>query len=277
MTTTQDTQTMIEQFARSTQDEGRSAATVRAYKGDVVQFVAWAESVDRPIDAASVTAWLSASRAEMSPASTRRRAASLRRFIAWAGEPTDALDRYKLPVPKRTVPHPLTGGMEDIRMMLFCSKTSEQRALVALQGFGALRVSEARATTVEDIDFETGVVHIRGKGDKERDIVFSTTGEAFGHLRERATEVGTGPLVTLADRSARQAVTSIAKRAGVRAHTKSSVSSHDLRATAATALYEASGHDIRLVQEFLGHSSVKQTEIYVGVSRERLTKAVGML
>ena len=49
---------------------------------------------------------------------------------------------------------------------------------------------------------------------------------------------------------------------------------HSLRHTAATRIYEASGGDLILAKEFLGHASVRTTEIYAHANREKMQNAV---
>ena len=49
---------------------------------------------------------------------------------------------------------------------------------------------------------------------------------------------------------------------------------HSLRHTAATRIYEASGGDLILTRESLGHASVQATQVYALASRERMQKAV---
>ena len=51
------------------------------------------------------------------------------------------------------------------------------------------------------------------------------------------------------------------------------VNTHALRHRAGTAVYRNSGHDLRLTQEFLGHSSPNTTAIYVHVEDDELMKA----
>ena len=77
------------------------------------------------------------------------------------------------------------------------------------------------------------------------------------------------PLIPLEDRNARALVTSIGARAGI----KGPVSSHDLRATFATELYNKT-HNIRLVQTLLGHASVTTTQAYLGIDMHEGVKAV---
>jgi integrase len=52
------------------------------------------------------------------------------------------------------------------------------------------------------------------------------------------------------------------------------LSSHSLRKTWARRLYELSGHDILLVRDGLGHSSVDITQRYLTTKRERLDEMV---
>lgn len=55
------------------------------------------------------------------------------------------------------------------------------------------------------------------------------------------------------------------------------LSFHSLRHTACTRLYEATGGDLRLVQRFARHASVRSTERYTHPSDERLARAVDLI
>ncbi|HIF24358.1 MAG TPA: hypothetical protein EYQ27_21225, partial [Gemmatimonadetes bacterium] len=48
---------------------------------------------------------------------------------------------------------------------------------------------------------------------------------------------------------------------------------HSLRHRAGTVVYEGTGHDLRVAQEFLGHSSPEMTARYVHVTRPDLLRA----
>lgn len=54
----------------------------------------------------------------------------------------------------------------------------------------------------------------------------------------------------------------------------SGLSTHSLRKSWAARLYEKSGHDLLLVRDGLGHSSVAVTQLYLGVDRQRLDQMV---
>ena len=61
------------------------------------------------------------------------------------------------------------------------------------------------------------------------------------------------------------------KRAGL--DTKK-YSTHKLRHTAATLMYQYGNVDIRALQELLGHESISTTEIYTHVANEQVRNAV---
>lgn len=52
---------------------------------------------------------------------------------------------------------------------------------------------------------------------------------------------------------------------------------HSLRHTFASFLYKAGDHNLRLVQELLGHSSIRVSEVYTTVFSEERTEAVERL
>jgi site-specific recombinase XerD len=66
------------------------------------------------------------------------------------------------------------------------------------------------------------------------------------------------PGVSISDRT----LDHIVKKNAIRAGIKKEISSHTLRHTFATHLLEA-GVNLRLIQEFLGHTSLKTTSIYL--------------
>ena len=154
--------------------------------------------------------------------------------------------------------------------MIEQTRNIEQEALVALGGFMGLRVSESLGFCTHHLDLDSMLATIRGKGDKTRVIPVSS--QAWTHIAPAYAMAMSKPdhrLVSYQDRFARQIITNLARRANL----KREVTSHDLRATFATAAYDKT-RDIRAVQELLGHASSETTEIYTGVLMENLRKAV---
>lgn len=260
----------IDRFRVSLSARGKSDNTASAYATDLRVFLTEIdqESIQKDDYEETAENWLTGNRKRIALKTTSRRLTSVRAFAKWAGWPA-ALVEYAAPHPVPGVPHPLPEGPDGVRRMAEVARTCQQRALVALCGFVGLRISEALNVKVEDI---RGMeLRVLGKGEKVRYVPISS--EAWGLMAEAVTtsflEGGTDPVIPIADRVARSNVTQMGRRANL----ARAVSSHDLRATFATAVYDKT-KDMRLVQELLGHSSVETTQIYVGVKRAALRDAV---
>lgn len=249
---------------------GRSVNTVRGYTSDLMEFLKATGEVSHEEYEELAQAWLNLNRAKMSPKTTARRLTSLRGFAKFAGW-GPVLEEYIAPTPGKTIPHPIPEGADGLRRMIECSKNFEQAAIVALGGFVGCRISESLSLRTTDFDIHSMQVTIRGKGDKTRTVPVSP--EAWVNIQSAwvlAHNKQDHQVVSYKDRFARQIVTNLGKRAGLRRPIKS----HDLRATFATAALEAAGGNVRVVQELLGHSSVETTEIYTGIQMSAMREAV---
>lgn len=249
---------------------GRSENTVKGYASDLREFVKATGEVSQEEYEELAQSWLNLYRAKLSPKTTARRLTSLRGFARWAGW-GPVLEDYIAPTPGKTIPHPIAEGAEGVRAMIERAKNYEQAAIVALGGFVGCRISESLSLRTYDFDTQTMQVTIRGKGDKTRVVPVSP--EAWVNIQSSwvlAHSKSDNKLISYKDRFARQLVTNL----GVRAGLKRKVSSHDLRATFATEALDRTGGNIRVVQELLGHESVETTEIYTGVSMSAMREAV---
>ena len=180
------------------------------------------------------------------------------------------LDEYVAPVPGRPMPHPLPEGIPGVISMCEAARKAPHAALVALGGLVGCRVAESLSIRPMDIDLHDMMVTIRGKGDKTRVVPVSRT--AWTYLAPVCVErfaLQTESLLPYGDRFARQLITDL----GVRAKLRRAVSSHDLRATFATHVFDTT-NNIRLTQELLGHASVTTTEAYTLVERRAMRSAV---
>lgn len=193
------------------------------------------------------------------PATTTRRLASLRAFSKYAGYPS-ILAEYMAPKPAPTTPHPLPGGIEDVRACLADATQDHHRALLALIGLCGLRIGEALSCNKHWFDVERMELTVRGKGDKTRVVPVSV--EAWRHI-EPAYNNTSDRIVGICDSSARRFIVRMAGNP-----------SHDFRATFATALNDNPGVNIRTVQELLGHASLVTTQIYTKVHASAKREAV---
>lgn len=252
---------------------GLSERTAVAYATDLRMLLEEIERDHLPMEEFEEIAqdWLTWNRRRLAPKTTSRRLTSARGFAKWAGLGV-ILEDYVAPHAGTPIPHPLPEGLDGVRRMIAEARTTEQSALVAFCGFIGTRVHEARAARPSHFDLINMELKILGKGDKVRYVPVSE--EAWGVLAAPVTAAflnNDALIVPLHDRVARGNITQMGRRAGL----QRPVSSHDLRATFATAVYDKT-KDMRLVQELLGHSSVETTQVYVGVRRKALHDAVNL-
>lgn len=213
--------------------------------------------------------WLTTYRRIVAPKTTNRRITSLKAFASWAGWPAVLTD-YTAPTAAKTAPHPIPEGMDGVRRIMQVTTNEKQRALIALCGYCGCRVAEALAARPSDINLSTMEITIRGKGDRTRVLPISP--QAWDVIQSsvyRAFVSGDTEIIGLHDRFARRVITELGARAGL----KRSISSHDLRATFATAVFDKT-KDVRIVQELLGHASSSTTDGYIGVTQAKMREAV---
>jgi integrase/recombinase XerD len=171
------------------------------------------------------------------------------------------------PKADRPLPNILSGS--EVERLLEHVVSIKYRALLATAYGAGLRISEACALQVTDIDSKRMLIHVRGgKGRKDRVVMLSQ--RLLGLLREYWRTArpqkphlfpGQAPGSTASQRSVRK----VLDKAVVRAKLKKRVTPHVLRHTFATHLLEG-GADIRVIQVLLGHMSIRTTARYTQVS-----------
>ena len=264
----------------------RSPETLRAYLADLDVFIAWATERDRH-DAASVTrrdvrdfvGFLVRRGDERT--SVARRTATLRGYFTFLARrgviEVNPAAGLTAPKPHKKLPELVI--REQLDELLDADWGSDplalrDRAICELLYGAGIRVSELCALDLDDLDDAGGIIHVLGKGSKERIVPLHAT--AFASLAAWRSS-GRAALVTsespgaavffnrrgkrLTPRDVRRILTA---RVG-----KGHIHPHALRHTYATHLLEG-GADLRVVQELLGHESLTTTQIYTHVSKSRL-------
>ena len=120
-----------------------------------------------------------------------------------------------------------------------------------------VRVSELCNMNIEDIDFDEHTIRIRGKGDKMRTVFIDDDTRAdilkfIGNRIEGPVFVG-----QQGKNISSRAIQHIFKN-----YAPSGITPHKIRHSYASELYKRS-KNLRVVQENLGHTSIKTTEIYL--------------
>jgi integrase/recombinase XerD len=152
-------------------------------------------------------------------------------------------------------------------------------ALMVCYGAG-LRISEAVALKVSDIDSQRGLLRIeQGKGHKDRYAMLSPRLLEVLRRYYRATRPQGSYLFPSWRKEQHLCTTSLqlaCREAALRAHITKRVTVHTLRHSFATHLLE-NGTDIRIIQVLLGHSRIDTTARYAAVSPQVVAATVSPL
>lgn len=283
-------------------ERGASAATLAAYRGDLLDYCAFlAARRSEPLTADSdlVRAWLSdLARRGLASASSARRLSSIRQFHKFlyaeghrADDPTLLVEG---PRAIRSVPKIL--GMAEVDRLLSVARegldderrpfgerlhTARTTCLLEVLYATGLRVSELVALPKTAAQGREPLLMVRGKGGRERLVALSEPARAaiatWRRLLESRPGAGAGPWLFPADSMSghltRQAFARDLKTVAAAAGIAGRVSPHALRHAFASHLLQ-NGADLRVVQELLGHADVSTTQIYTHVLDERMKAMV---
>jgi site-specific recombinase XerD len=156
----------------------------------------------------------------------------------------------------------------EVERLLAVAAKGERRdeLLVRLLLATGLRLGEALALEVQDVDLRRGEIRVRrAKGDRPR--VAYVPADLVPRLAEWV-EGRDGRLFAISARHAQRVIGAMAREAGVVA------SAHSLRHTTATRIYARTG-DLGVVQRVLGHASVATTVRYARAEEGAVRRAVG--
>lgn len=134
-----------------------------------------------------------------------------------------------------------------------------------------IRISELVGLDIEDMDFISGILKVRGKGKKERIVPIGDKAiTALRHYLEGKKKQTAAVFLNkkgkrITDRGVRNIVRKYITLAGI----KQKTSAHTFRHSFATHLLDR-GADLRSVQELLGHASLSTTQIYTHLTTEKL-------
>ncbi len=151
------------------------------------------------------------------------------------------------------------------------------RAILELLYSSGLRLAELTGLNCGDVDMVDATVHVTGKGNKDRIIPVGRLAIAallrWQRVRTKLADADETALFVsqrgtrLSGRSVQSRVNYWARRQGI----DTKVYPHLFRHSFATHLLESS-HDLRGVQELLGHASISTTQVYTHLDFQHLAQ-----
>lgn len=216
-----------------------------------------------------------------------RKVSSLRSFFKYLTTKAHILEEnpiqeLEIPALKKSLPKYLTLE-QSLELLSHMDSSSPKRdfCMVTLFLNCGIRLSELVGLNLSNIHMHEKSMTVLGKGNKERLLYLNDAciRSIEEYLRERSQVTGIkeknalflssrGTRITA--RRVQQIIQRSLEQAGLAGQ---GFSTHKLRHTAATLLYQQGGVDIRVLQEMLGHVNLGTTEIYTHTSSQQLKEA----
>lgn len=276
--------TVIEAYIEMLRSERKAAEnTVLAYRNDLGQFVAYLErALPHDADWASVghddvAGFISEIRAGYSSSTIARKIAALKALFAWLKSQglTSLNPAVNMRAPKIERAPPRTLSQEEtVRLLEAATNASparmlRDRALLEFLYSTGMRVSEAIALRMSDLDLERGEARCAGRGARARAAPISP--RALVALKAylagpRVELLGGGQTDILFLNSSgagltRQAVWLMTRQHALAAGLGGDVTPHTLRHSRAAHMLDE-GVDPKRVQEWFGHANISTTQSY---------------
>lgn len=261
-------------------EKNASQHTISSYRIDLQQFVDFNQLDITQITPTKIRSWLVQFQRKGYAKFTRaRKLSSLRTFFKYLIREgyTKTNPVLGISSPKKDGKLPRFLDKEQVVRLLETAEGNNllglrDRAILETLYSGGIRVSELVGLGIDDVDFISEALKVKGKGKKERIVPIGRPAVAAieRYLKERKAK-DTDAVFTnrfgkrLTSRTVQRIVVKYIRKASIPGH----ISPHSLRHTFATHMLDA-GADLRSVQELLGHESISTTQIYTHITPERL-------
>ena len=183
--------------------------------------------------------------------------------------------------PKKGITLPKVLSIEEVDKLLDIDLTNKysyrNKAMLEVMYATGLRVSELVNLKLNQIDFDSDLIRVMGKGSKERIVPVGEVAMRYLkiYINEYRLELLKDDntdyvfLNNLGKRLSRQSFFKIIKNEAIKKNITTNFSPHTLRHSFATHLLDR-GADIVSIKELLGHSSLSTTQIYTHISDQKL-------
>lgn len=249
----------------------KSQRTIKTFKSIIASFMKFIGNKDlREINIWDIDSFLAFLRKKgYKERSLYTAAVAVKRFIDYLGL-SDKLKGFEYPKRPKELPKFLLP--EDVKRLMDAAEDIRDKLIVALLYTTGIRVSELVKIRREDIDLDKNSLKVFGKGSKERIVFFNESTKRLlreyleSHkFRDRDYIFPGRGSKTIHYVTVERVLNRLKRKAGL----SKKVTPHILRHSFATYAL-SQGMDIREIQELLGHASLRTTQVYTHVTRERL-------
>lgn len=264
------------------------AKTVKAYRIDLTQFFSYVQSTEPEKE--TIEQYITELHKKYKQKTIKRKIASIKAFYSYLEEEElveqNPFRKIKVKF-KETIILPRIIPREEIEQLLnyiYASLSSlsgiqykhSLRDAAVIEVFFATgaRVYEISNIRVENINLNSGLIRIMGKGGKERYIQISNTAvldilrKYYAENEPEIKKSGYFFINNRGNRYTEQSIRLMLKKYTLKAGIQRKITPHMFRHSFATYLIEE-GVDVSCVQQILGHSSIKTTQIYIHVAAKK--------
>lgn len=262
--------------------------TIKAYRIDLTQFFSYVQSAEPEKE--TIEQYITDLHKKYKQKTIKRKIASIKAFYSYLEEEElveqNPFRKIKVKF-KETIILPRIIPREEIEQLLnyiYASISSlsgiqykhtlRDAAVIEVFFATGARVYEISNIRAENINLNSGLIRIMGKGGKERYIQISNTA-VLDILRkyyvENEPEIKKSGYFFINNRGKRyteQSIRLMLKKYTLKAGIQRKITPHMFRHSFATYLIEE-GVDVSCVQQILGHSSIKTTQIYIHVAAKK--------
>lgn len=271
-----------------------SETTITSYRTDYNQFLAFCRKKGQSFEIKLVTTlflreYINHLKFEkgFKTNTIRRKVHSLSSFFTFCQE-NDIIEKNPmLPVkaPREEKTLPIYLNENELKRLIdtpkkharFSTHINRDTAMIAVLAFTGIRRNELINLDWKDVDFAAKLITVRkGKGNKDRKVPIIPPLDSYlwNYLQDRLPI--TNPAMFISDKGNRISTSNyhvIFKRYVYKAGLSDAISSHKIRHTFATLMYQ-NGVDIRTIQELLGHEDLNTTSIYTHTSLNHLKNEI---
>ena len=175
-------------------------------------------------------------------------------------------EQLKVKRPRREKRLPVVLSTEEVERLINATQNIKHKAVLMLAYSSGLRRQEVQLIKPSAIDSSRMQIHVvQGKGKKDRYTILSTKTLELLRLYfkyERPTQFLFEAQGNKGKHLSEGTLNNIIKKGAAKAGIKKKISFHTLRHCFATHLLEK-GINLRLIQQFMGHTSLKTTSVYL--------------